>query len=95
VAKLSVLNPLGFPPKVTAKRLAPGLGSLAGRMVFLVDVGFENSDVFMAQLRGWLAEHEPNVRTEIVRWRDQHRPDPDLCKRIRAEGDAAILGVGL
>jgi hypothetical protein len=95
VAKLSVLNPLGFPPKVTAKRLAPGLGSLAGRVVFLVDVGFENSDVFMAQLRGWLAEHEPNVRTEIVRWRDQHRPDPDLCKRIRAEGDAAILGVGL
>jgi hypothetical protein len=95
VAKLSVLNPLGFPPKVTAKRLAPGLGSLAGRLVFLVDVGFENSDVFMAQLRGWLAEHEPDVRTEIVRWRDQHRPDPDLCKRIRAEGDAAILGVGL
>lgn len=95
MAKLSVLNPLGFPPKVTAKRLAPGLGSLAGRVVFLVDVGFENSDVFMAQLRGWLAEHEPNVRTEIVRWRDQHRPDPDLCKRIRAEGDAAILGVGL
>jgi hypothetical protein len=95
VAKLSVLNPLGFPPKVTAKRLAPGLGSLAGRLVFLVDVGFENSDLFMAQLRGWLAEHEPDVRTEIVRWRDQHRPDPDLCKRIRAEGDAAILGVGL
>jgi hypothetical protein len=95
VAKLNVLNPLGFPPKVTAKRLAPSLGSLAGRMVFLVDVGFENSDVFMAQLRGWLAEHEPDVRTEIVRWRDQHRPDPDLCKRIRAEGDAAILGVGL
>lgn len=95
MAKLSVLNPIGFPPKVTAKRLASGLGSLAGRMVFLVDVGFENSDVFMAQLRGWLAEHEPDVRTEIVRWRDQHRPDPDLCKRIRAEGDAAILGVGL
>lgn len=95
MAKLSVLNPLGFPPKVIAKRLAPGLGSLAGRMVFLVDVGFENSDVFMAQVRRWLDEHEPEVRTEIVRWRDQHRPDPDLCKRIRAEGDAAILGVGL
>jgi hypothetical protein len=95
VAKLSVLNPLGFPPKVTVKRLAPGLGSLRGRKLFLVDVGFENSDSFMAQLRGWLEEHEPDVRTEIVRWRDQHRPDPDLCARIRAEGDAAILGVGL
>ena len=95
MAKLSVLNPLGFPPKVTVKRLAPGLGSLRGRKLFLVDVGFENSDSFMAQLRGWLEQHEPDVRTEIVRWRDQHRPDPDLCARIRAEGDAAILGVGL
>jgi hypothetical protein len=95
VAKLNVLSPLGFPPNVTAKRLAPGLGSLRGRKLFLVDVGFENSDTFMAQLRGWLEEHEPDVRTEIVRWRDQHRPDPDLCARIRAEGDGAILGVGL
>jgi hypothetical protein len=95
VARFQVLNPLGFPPKITAKRLAPGLGSLAGRKLFLVDVGFENSDVFMAQLRDWLAEHQPDVRTEIVRWRDQHRPDPELCARIRAEGDGAILGVGL
>jgi hypothetical protein len=95
VAKLTVLNPLGFPPKVAVKRLAPGLGSLRGRKLFLVDVGFENSDSFMDQLRGWLERHEPDVRTEIVRWRDQHRPDPDLCARIRAEGDAAILGVGL
>jgi hypothetical protein len=95
VAKLSVLSPLGFPPTVEVKRLAPGLGSLRGRKLFLVDVGFENSDVFMAQLRDWLAEHEPDVRTEIARWRDQHRPDPDLCARIGAEGDAAILGVGL
>ena len=95
MAKLSVLNPLGFPPKVTVKRLAPGLGSLRGRKLFLVDVGFENSDSFMAQLQSWLEQHEPDVRTEIVRWRDQHRPDPDLCARIRAEGDAAILGVGL
>jgi hypothetical protein len=95
VAKLTVLSPLGFPPRITVKRLAPGLGSLSGRKLFLVDVGFENSDSFMAQLRAWLAEHQPDVRTEIVRWRDQHRPDPDLCARIRAEGDAAILGVGL
>jgi hypothetical protein len=95
VSKLRVLSPLGFPPKVMAKGLAPSLDSLDGRKIFLVDVGFENSDSFMAQLRGWLEQHEPEVRTEIVRWRDQHRPDPDLCARIRAEGDAAILGVGL
>jgi hypothetical protein len=48
----------------------------------------------MTELQGWFRQHEPNVRTNVVRWRNQHAPDPDLCNRIRAEGDAAILGVG-
>jgi len=93
--KVSVLSPVGFPPKVTGRGLAPALDRLDGKKIFLVDVGFENSDNFMVQLRDWLAEHEPRVKTEVVRWLDQHRPDPELCRRIRAEGDAAILGVGL
>ena len=93
--KLTVLSPLGFPPKVTAKGLAPALDTLEGKKLFLVDVGFENSDNFMAQLQDWLAQHEPGIDTEIVRWKNQHYPDPELCDRIRAEGDAAILGVGL
>jgi hypothetical protein len=93
--KLTVLSPLGFPPQVTANGLAQSLPTLDGKRLFLVDVGFENSDNFMIQLQGWLAEHEPTVETEIVRWRNQHLPDPELSTRIKAEGDAAILGVGL
>jgi hypothetical protein len=93
--KLTVLSPLGFPPRVKGRGLAPGLDSLEGKKLFLVDVGFENSDRFMEQLQDWLARHEPGIRTEIVRWHDQHKPDPELCARIKAEGDAAILGVGL
>jgi hypothetical protein len=93
--KTTVLSPLGFAPKVKGQGLAPGMETLDGKTVFLVDVGFENSDNFMVQLKGWLAEHEPRVNTEVVRWEDQHRPDPELCARIKHEGDAAILGVGL
>jgi hypothetical protein len=89
-----VHSPLGYPPKIEGRSLAPGLTTLNDRKLFLVDVGFENSDNFMAQLQGWLADHHPRVRTEVVRWHDQHRPDPELCTRIQAEGDAAILGVG-
>ena len=62
--KLTVLSPLGFPPQVTANGLAQSLSSLDGKRLFLVDVGFENSDNFMIQLQGWLAEHEPSVETE-------------------------------
>jgi hypothetical protein len=92
--KLTVHNPVGYAPTVTAQGLSQGLDGLDGKMVFLVDVGFENSDRFMEQLQAWMAEHHSATRTEIVRWRDQHLPDPELCERIRAEGDGAILGVG-
>ena len=95
MSKLTVLNPTGYAPKVTGRGLAPSLGSLDGKTVFLVDVGWEDCDVFMQQLHGWLARHEPSLRTQLVRWKDQHAPDPELCERIKAEGDAAILGVGL
>ena len=92
--KLTVLNPEGYPPKVDARGMAPALETLQGKRLFLVDVGFENSDNFMAQLRGWLEEHEPAIRTEAVRMKDQHQPDPELYGRIAAEGDAAVIGVG-
>ena len=92
--KLTVLNPEGYPPKVEARGMAPALETLQGKRLFLVDIGFENSGPFMTQLHGWFEEHEPGIRTEVVRWRDQHNPDPELCGRIAAEGDAAIVGVG-
>jgi hypothetical protein len=94
MAKFRVLNPQGFPPKVSARGMAPGLDGLDGKKVYLVDVGFANSDNFMKELHGWFEDHRPAIRTEIVRWRDQHVPDPELCERIRTDGDAAIIGVG-
>ena len=94
MAKFRVLNPEGYPPAVSASGMAPALDTVEGKKLFLVDVGFANSDNFMAQLNGWFEEHRPAIRTEVVRWRNQHIPDPELCERIRAEGDAAIIGVG-
>ena len=92
--KLTVLNPEGYPPKVDATGMAPALETLQGRTLFLVDVGFENSDNFMIQLNGWFEEHEPGIRTQVVRMKDQHQPDPELYGRIAAEGDAVVMGVG-
>jgi hypothetical protein len=92
--KLTVLNPEGYPPHVDARGMAPSLEALQGKKLYLIDVGFENSDAFMAQLHGWFEEHEPGIRTEVVRMRDQHQPDPELYGRVAAEGDAAIIGVG-
>ncbi|MFH0915797.1 MAG: UGSC family (seleno)protein, partial [bacterium] len=60
--KITVLNPLGSPPKVTSKALAPRLVKLDGKTVYLVDVRFDNSGVFMEQLQHWFSEHMPEVK---------------------------------
>ena len=94
-AKITVLNPLGFAPVVTRKELAPRLDTLTGKTVYLVDCRFDDSDVFLEQMRGWFAEHMPAVRTVIKPLSSVYlRDDPTTWEEIKARGHAAILGVG-
>lgn len=93
--KLRVHDPRGYAPKVTGKPLAPRLESLEGRTLYLVDCLFDNSENFMTQMQGWFSEHLPAVDTRIIRPKESWVDDPDMRSRIEADGDAAILGVGL
>jgi hypothetical protein len=93
--RIKVHDPRGFPPKVTGKRLAARLDSLDGKVVYLVDCLFDNSDAFMEQMRQWFAAHLPAVKTRIIKPRESWVDDPGMRATIEAEGDAAILGVGL
>jgi hypothetical protein len=95
MSKLTVHDPRGYPPKVTGKRLANRLESLDGKVVYLVDCLFDNTDVFMEQLRDWFAQHIPAAETRIIKPRESWVEDPEMSARIEADGDAAILGVGL
>ena len=49
----------------------------------------------MDQLQRWFAERLPSVKTDIIKPRESWVDDPDMRKRVEADGDAAILGVGL
>ena len=95
MASITVHDPRGYPPKVTGKRLAPRLESLDGKVVYLVDCLFDNSDAFIDQLRRWFAEHLPAVNTKLIKPRESWVDDPDMRAKIEADGAAAILGVGL
>ena len=95
MTKIAVHDPRGYPPKVTGKRLAPRLENLDGKVIFLVDCQFDNSDVFMQQMREWFAEHLPRVQTRIIETRESWVDDADMRATVAREGDGAILGVGL
>jgi hypothetical protein len=93
--RLAVHDPRGFPPKVSGKRLAPRLQSLDGKIVYLVDCLFDNSETFMNQLLDWFGEHLRSVNARIIKPRQSWVDDPQMRKKVETDGHAAILGVGL
>ena len=93
--KITAFNPQGYPPKITHKDLAPRLESLDGKTVYLVDARFDDSDIFLKQMQAWFAEHMPNVTTRFVQLSSVYtQDDPKTWEEIKANGDAAIIGVG-
>jgi len=64
--KITVLNPVGYPPKVAKKSPAPRLESLDGKTIYLVDCRFDDSIELLKQVQAWLAAHMPAVKTRIV-----------------------------
>jgi hypothetical protein len=92
---ITVLNPVGFAPKITRKELAPRLPALEGKTVYLVDCRFDDSDVFLRQVEAWFAEHMPGVRTVFKPISSVYlNDDPATWEEIKARGHAAIVGVG-
>ena len=92
---ITVLHPVGFPPKIAAKALAPRLDTLNGRTVYLVDCRFDDSDVFLKQMQAWFAEHMPSVKTVFKTISSVYLvDDPATWEEIKARGHAAIVGVG-
>ena len=75
--------------------IRPRMESLDGKIIYLVDCLFDNSEVFMEELRQWFAEHMPKVVTRVIKPRESWEDDPEMRAAIARDGDGAILGVGL
>src|ERR1700722_6306172 len=87
--KMTVLNPVGFPPAITRKTAAPRLESLEGKTIYLVDARFDDSIELLKQVQAWFAEHMPGVTTKIVSMSAYYgHDDPKTWEEIKAEGDA-------
>jgi hypothetical protein len=92
---VTVYDPRGYPPKVIDKRLAQRPESLDGKLVYLVDCLFDNSENFMRELEDWFGTNLPSVKTRMIQPRQSWVDDAEMRTKIASEGNAAILGVGL
>jgi hypothetical protein len=92
---LTVHNPVGFPPKVSGKPLAPRLDTLNGRTVYLVDCRFDDSDILLKAVQEWFKTHMPAVNAVYKPISSVYlKDDPKTWQEIKASGHAAIVGVG-
>ena len=93
--RIVVHNPVCYPPKTTGKPLAERLESLDGKTIYLVDCRFDDSDLFLREVQGWFGDHMPAcVPSSSSSTTIYSKDDPETWKEIKANGDAAILGVG-
>ena len=93
--RMTVFNPVGYPPQITQRGMAERPGSLAGRKAYLVDCRFDDGDKLIAQMNNWFAEHMPDLETRVVSKAGIYlERDPALYEEIQAEGGVAVVAVG-
>jgi hypothetical protein len=94
--KITVLNPLGTPPPITLKPMAPRLDTLDGKTIYVVDDGFVGGANLLTQIVDWFGKHYP--KTTVVFQRKGGGgfdvEDPALWAEIKEKANAVIIGMG-
>ena len=93
--KITVLNPLGQPPVLKVFPMAPRPDTLEGKTIYVVDVKYPSTKVFMDELVKVLSETYPKTKWVLREKRESYfEDDPDLWKEIKAKGSGMIIAIG-
>jgi hypothetical protein len=91
--KITVLNPMGTPPPIQAKQMAPRPTTLEGKTIYFVNTGYIGTDRLMAEMMAWFKENHP--RTNLVLKSGSMESIPaNLLTEIGEKADVAIVGLG-
>ena len=91
--KFTVLNPMGTPPAIQAKQMAPRLDTLDGKTIYFVNTGYIGTDRLMEVMTDWFRENYPNTKIAMARGGMTNIPE-NVMAEIGEKGDAAIVGLG-
>jgi hypothetical protein len=93
--KITVLNPLGTPPPIKLKPMAPRLDTMEGKTIYIVNDGYPGSGIMLKELTAVCKEKFPN--TTFV-YKDKPggmgRTDQALWKEIDERADAMVIALG-
>lgn len=93
---ITVLNPLGTPPPIALKPMAPRLDTLDGKTIYIVDDGYIGGDKLLKLMVEWFNENYPKTTALYKRKGGGgfDAEDPQLWAEIKEKGDAVIIGMG-
>ena len=92
---LRVHNPMGYPPQIARKHLAPRPTDLSGKTVYLVDCRFDDGDILVEQMANWFHDNRSDIRIEVRRKSGVYTErDEALYTEIQQKGAAAVMAVG-
>ena len=94
-AKITVLNPLGYPPPIRRVPMAPRLDALSAKTIYIVNVKFPLTDQFFVEMQKVLAVKYPQAKWILRGKRGTYvDDDPALWAEIKEKGDGVIMGMG-
>jgi hypothetical protein len=90
---ITVLNPLGTPPPIEVKQMAPRLNTLDGKTIYLINTGFPNSGRLLEEIGNWFKANYPKTNMVMATAGMSNIPQ-NVMTEIKEKADAVILGVG-
>jgi hypothetical protein len=92
---ITVLNPLGTPPPLDLKEMAPRLNTMEGKTIYIVDDGYPGSDLLLLELEKGLKETYPKTNFHYVKKSTfMAQQDPALWAEMKEKADAMIIALG-
>jgi hypothetical protein len=93
--KITVLSPMGTPPAIKLKPMAPRLNTLEGKTIYLIDQGYLGTDNLLKEMIVWLEKEYPKTHFVFKRLGMSMGPEPPaLFSEIKEKADAVIMGLG-
>jgi hypothetical protein len=93
--KITVLSPLGTPPSVKLKPMAPRLNTLEGKTIYLVNQGYLGTDNLLAEMAVWFEREMPKTKIVYKEMAMSMGPQtPPIYAEIKEKADAVIMGLG-
>lgn len=94
--KITVLSPIGKPPLVQLKPMAPRLNTLDGKTVYLINDGYLGTDILLGEMQAWFKANMPkvNIVYRVKGGGGFTAEDPQLWAEVKEKANAVVMGMG-